>query len=279
MIILTCANAEFSRWNDFVPKKFSYKGLILKTVAEAERNGYVPVVYDLGSLGIGKPFYINDKTFQEKGYYEQSPEKGYTSKALFKPEMVKSCLSQYNDLIVYLDGDAQLIDGIDEVNTDDYDIGVTLREPSELLSEWHQEHFEVVKYVNAGVIFFQNTEATKRFVDVWELLTRKVGNDQKALNELTCPEYYPKVYSVIRLNGVRVKFFPCRKYNYYYFDEGLVPGIKIYHFKGSIRHIYPINFKKKLFYMTLVRVKFIILFLMKKVFGLSDRDVNGQSTE
>jgi hypothetical protein len=275
MIILTGANADISRWGDVVSKTFSFKEVIQQTIAVAEKNGYIPVVYDLGSLGIGKPFYVKDKTFQEKGYYEKGPEKGYTSKALFKPEMVKFCLSEYNDLIVYLDGDAQLIDNIDEVNTDDYDVGVTLRAPSELSSEWHREHFEVVKYVNAGVIFFQNTEATKRFIDLWTVLTEKVGNDQKALNSLTCPEYYPKEYSIINLNGVRVKYFPCRKYNYYYFEEGLIPGAKVYHFKGSIRNVYPLDFKKRLFYMTFVRAKFFILFLMKKVFGLSDRDVNG----
>jgi hypothetical protein len=265
MIILTCASDDTSKEGNHIYKNFSYKGLIQKTIIQAEKNGYTPVIFDLGLLGIGEPFFVQDKSFQEKGYYEKQLGNGYISKSLFKPEIVKICLSRYKDLVVYLDGDAQLMSNIDEIDTDDYDVGVTLRDASEIVTEWHQRYFEIVKYVNAGVIFFQNTSATKIFVENWIRLTQEVGNDQKALNTLTCPEEYPEAYSVIQLNGIRVKYFPCKKYNYYYFDEGLVPGIKIVHFKGLVRHIYPLNWKKKLLYMTLIPVKYKLLSLAKKI--------------
>ena len=116
---------------------------------------------------MGEPFHVADETFAQKGYYSVQVQKGYKSRSLFKPEVVKYCLSTHKDFTAYIDGDAQLIDNIDEVISDDYDIGVTLRKTSEFESEWHQHLFEIAKYVNAGVIFFNPTPATFKFIDEW----------------------------------------------------------------------------------------------------------------
>ena len=248
MIILTCANVdvapeEFGKWYS----GFSFKSVILKTVKKAEEFGYIPVVYDLGSLGIGEPFHVDDQTFSSKGHYEKEIQKGYKSRSLFKPDVVGHCLSKYDDLVVYLDGDAQLCGKLDEIVTDDYDVGVTLRDPSEFESKWYRDHEGIVKFVNAGVIFFNPTKATKTFINTWQKLTQEVGNDQKALNKLTCPERCPEVNSVHILNGVRVKYFPGKQYNYYYFDEGFVSNIKIMHFKGTVRRFYPFGVRNWLY--------------------------------
>ncbi|MFX0137158.1 MAG: putative nucleotide-diphospho-sugar transferase [Candidatus Hodarchaeota archaeon] len=266
MIILTAANTDIAKTDSGgVYKNFSFRSVIQKTVKQAEEYGYKPIVYDLGSLGIGKPFHIKDETFATKGYYEKEAQKGYKSKSLFKPEMVKSCMEEYNDFIVYLDGDAQLCANIDGIVEDDYDIGVTLRDPLEFESEWYKEYFEIVKYVNAGVIFFQPTLAAKRFIDIWHKRTKEVGNDQKALNQLTCPDYYPKVNSILTINGVRIKYFPGKLYNYYYFQYGLEAKTKIMHFKGSVRHFYPFDWKKRLYCMTVIPAINIIRPLARKL--------------
>lgn len=257
MIIMTCANIdiakdkyadEYGQWY----RDFSFRRVIEQTVKKARDCGYTPVVYDLGELGIGEKFHVADDTFAQKGYYAVEVQAGYKSRSLFKPEVVKYCLSQYRDLMVYLDGDAQLMDRIDEIRGDDYDIGVTLRKPSELKEEWHQRLFEIAKYVNAGVIFFNPTPAAFDFITAWEKRTYEVGNDQKALNQLVCPDYYPKPYSIECINGVRIKYFPCEQYNYYYFDEGLEPGIKIMHFKGLYRRYFPFDWKKRLYCLTVI---------------------------
>ena len=153
MIILTGANVDKAK-TDFgqVYKNFSYRGVIQKTVDKAVE------------LGIGTPFTIEDSSFSKKGHYEEEVIKGYKSESLFKPEMVKICMEEHNELTIYLDGDAQLCGSLDEVEGDDYDIGVTLRDSHELESEWRQQHLEIVKYVNAGVIFFNATPATKSFI-------------------------------------------------------------------------------------------------------------------
>jgi hypothetical protein len=256
MIILTGANADSAKTDSgHVYKNFSFRGVIQRTVDKAREFGYTPVVYDLGNLGMGEPLNIDDKTFNEKGYYEKEVIKGYKSKSLFKPRMVRTCMNARNDLIIYLDGDAQLCDSLEEVEGDDFDVGVTLRDPDELESEWHQEHMEIVKYINAGVIFFNPTPATKLFIDEWEKCTEEVGNDQMALNKLTCPEYYPEPYSILTINGVRIKYFPCMQFNYYYFDEKYEPNIKVMHFKGSVRHFYPFNNTKRLYCKFIVPIK------------------------
>ncbi len=256
MIILTAANGDIAKdERGRVYNNFSYREIIQNTMDKARECGYKPVVYDLGSLGMGKQFHIQDGTFATKGYYEKEVQKGYKSKSLFKPEMVKVCMEEYNDFTVYLDGDAQLCDNIDAIVNDDYDIGVTLRDPFEFENVWYEEHINIVKYVNAGVIFFNPTPATKIFLDVWQKTTAEVGNDQMALNQLTCPDQYPEVNSVHTINGVRMKYFPCEKYNYYYFNEKFVPGIKIMHFKGSIRHYYPFDWKKRFYCKNFVPIR------------------------
>ena len=147
MIILTGANKDIAK-DDYgnIYKNFSFKSVINETVRQAEKFGYTPVVYDLGSLGMGERYHVKDKTFEREGYYSAEIQKGYKSKSLFKPEIVRDCLSRYKDFTVYLDGDATLYDKIDEVVEDEYDIGVTLRKPSEMEGEWYEEYFEPFKY-------------------------------------------------------------------------------------------------------------------------------------
>lgn len=265
MIILTAANSDVAKDDTGkLYKNFSFRGVIQKTIKKSEECGYKVVVYDLGSLGIGKSYHIIDETFMNNGFYKKEIRKGYKSKSLFKPEIVKKCMEEHNEFMVYLDGDAQLCSNLDEVDSDEFDIGVTLRDPYEFTSDWYKEHIDIVRYVNAGVIFFRPTTATKIFIDKWQKLTEDVGNDQKALNQLVCPEYYPKYGSVVVIDGVRIKYFSGKQYNYYYFERGIVPNIKIMHFKGSVRHFYPFDWKKRAYCMMVIPAKNLLRDIIKK---------------
>ncbi len=255
MIIVTGANKDIAKDDHGrIYKNFSFKAVILKTVSKAIEFGYTPLVYDLGSLGIGEPIPEDDISFAKLGYYSREVHNGYKSKSLFKPKLIKDCMKKYNAFVVYLDGDAQLYNRIDEVTEGEYDVGVTLRDVLEIKSEWHQRHFDIVKYVNAGVIFFKPTKAGKSFIELWQKVTDEVGNDQMALNKLVCPDYYPEVNSILAINGIKIKYFPCRQYNYYYFKEGLFPDIKIMHFKGDVRHFYPFDRKKYIYCKTIIPI-------------------------
>ncbi len=63
-----------------------------------------------------------------------------------------------------------------------------------------------------------------------------------ALNNLASPEHYPDDYSVKVIDGVRIKYFPAWKYNFYYFDEGWNTDARILHYKGIVRKYYPTTF-------------------------------------
>lgn len=250
MIILTGANSDVAKWDDGATRdniQFRFSSVIKKTVKKAEECGYTTVVYDLGTLGIGKPFKVADQNFIDKGHYEREVVKGYKTRSLFKPDMVKTCMKEHQELTVYIDGDAELRDSIDEIDSGDYDVGVTLRDKLEFGSEWYKEYFDIVKYVNAGVIFFNATPATEIFLDRWGKLTEDLGNDQMALNKLTCPDDYPESGSIAIVNGIRIKYFPCATYNYYYFDEKYPSRVKIMHYKGIVRHFYPFDWKTRLY--------------------------------
>lgn len=265
MIILTAANSALPS-DDQIKKnpQFSFRAIIEATAAKAKACGYTPVIYDLGGLGIGEKFAVEDKTFAEQGFYKEV-KKGYKSKSLFKPAIVKHCLETHTQFTVYIDGDAQLFDRIDEIQGDDYDIGVTLRAPSELESDWYANYGDIAGYVNAGVIFFNATPATLKFVDLWDKITHEVGNDQKALNKLVSPIEYPKVNSILTMNGVRIKYFPGKQYNYYHFNEGLAPDIKIVHFKGDVRHYYPFDKKKRFFCARIIPILNAVKAVLKPI--------------
>ena len=166
-----------------------------------------------------------------------------------------SCIEEHKDLTVYLDGDAELRGSLRDTDTDDYDVGVTLRHPVELEGDWYEEHIEIAKYVNAGVIFFRPTEATTKFLERWDVLTDEIGNDQMALNKLTCPDYYPEIGSVVEIDGVRVKYFAGEQYNYYYFKELKSTGVKIMHFKGTVRDLYPLAWHTRFYLNLLISAK------------------------
>lgn len=267
MIILTGANRDKptdDSGNIRHDIEFTFGSVINRTVKKAEELGYKAEVYDLGTLGFGRPFNVGDESFSKLGYYEKEVVKGYKSKSLFKPKMVMSCIEEHKDITVYLDGDALLCESLAGIETDDYDVGVTLRHPVELEGDWYEEHIEIAKYVNAGVIIFRPTPATDKFLAEWDVLTDDIGNDQMALNKLTCPGDYPEVGSVSVVNGVRVKYFSGAEYNYYYFKELKSTGVKIMHFKGTVRDLYPLSWKTKLSLNLMIVVRNFLKFLKLK---------------
>lgn len=266
LIILTAANKAFVRNSEGeIDKKFNFKSVILKTVENARKFGYIPIVYDLGELGIGERFTVNNEEFQKNGSYKEI-KKGYHTKSLFKPDIVKYCLNKHKDSMVYMDGDALLCDRIDEIVNDDYDVGVTLRRTSEMEHEWHKQHSEIAGYANAGVIFFNPTKAAFEFIDLWRRTTQEVENDQKALTKLLSSYKNPQINKVVNVNGVRVKYFPGDKYNYYYFNDSLSPNIKIMHFKGCVRKYYPFDWKAKIYCRTVIPMINFIWPIVKKEF-------------
>jgi len=211
MKILTAGNKDF-------------KPLILKSLEKIKEFNYESVVYDLGGLGFGKEFKVDNKDFN-RPWRLPVP-------ATFKPKIIKDCLDNMKKerTLVFLDGDAFLMKNIDELEYDNYDIGITVR----------TEH-EVKKYkdyrpkgsINSGVIVLRNTKNTMKFINAWIDETLKENSDQVSLNNLLgdCVDI-SKYDQIVEKDGLKVKLFRTTVYNNYYpnFD---INKTKIRHLKGS----------------------------------------------
>lgn len=186
----------------------NYKERLLHSMLQSQRFGYSTIPYDIGGLGFGKKYTISASIL----------ELDVRAKAhicLSKPTIMLDAFDEADETLMYLDADAFLVDTIDEVDTDDYDIGVTYQ---------GGEHRT---YINAGVLFIRQTDKARRFLEMWidrvhnvnEVMERveshRIG-DNILLNEL--------VFSYIKRGGrlknkvhlvddIRVKFFDASVYN------------------------------------------------------------------
>ncbi len=196
MIILTAGNAKF-------------KTMIKHSRSTAVKLGYQFFVYDLGDLGFGEKLFL------------PSPVK---TTCVHKPGMIRKFLQTTKEFTTYLDGDAFLVDRIDEVTSADYDIGVTVR---------RQDEYEVSKsfgWLNAGVMFFR--PGALPFIDLWEQHATDMQDDQLGFNRIINPDnLYIRPDQVLTIGAARIKTFPADIYNYYHFPEK--PGrAKVLHFRS-----------------------------------------------
>ncbi len=167
------------------------------------------------------------------------------------PLCILDCLLRHDGPLVFLDGDALLTSRIDEVFTDDYDVGVTMRRMAEL--DFSHDRCNVI---NSGVLFFRgDRERSVAFVQQWLgriEKTREYIVVQTALVRLiadSAPQIFEGYCRVGTLTSgptpVRVKSFPCEQYNFIWIEEGVDTAInKIVHFKGG-RHL-PRTFRRLL---------------------------------
>lgn len=190
-------------------------------ILSVEKLGYSTAVYDLGDLGFGKPFKVDDPSFQNQGYYHETFPGRY-DRGKHKPALIRDCLRSHNEFIVYLDADTLMLNKIDEM-AGNYDIGVTVRpqwEVEKLIRRFHPDHsFIYNSFVNAGVMCFNPTQAAYRFLEKWEQKIIEVKDDQGAVNDML-KAYAPlKKDQTIDIDGIRIRTFDTMQYNYYYFHS------------------------------------------------------------
>lgn len=223
LLLLTAANGRFTAWVD-------------RWLAAVRRYDYPFVVYDLGELHQGIRFDLGSdgQRFQETGQYN-SVFARWPVLATHKPAVIADCLAKAHGWVVYLDADCLIRQRIDEI-TGDYDLGVTVRRPGEL-QRASRDHRAFMGQINAGVLMFNATPATRAFVAKWAAETgRRAACDQQVLNEMLNPTFEPWTPGEARvIDDLRVRAFPTDVYNYYYFDEPAPATAKILHFKGPTR--------------------------------------------
>jgi len=198
------------------------KNFIHYTTTSAEYSkklGYPTKIYDLGGSGIGKPFEAR-----------VSPQVG--AKIPSKPNIIKDALldADVNDVVVWIDADALILDRIDEILDVNFDIGVTVRQPKAK---------ENSLPINAGIVFVRKTDRALKFVDNWIELCKTGVSDQQELNRI-CQVTTKDIDTSVNRDNTLIHVFQCRIYNNSYFKKKPAPHAKILHYKSKLRHLFPL---------------------------------------
>ena len=217
--------------SDHHPK---YKRTIQYCKQECEKYGYKFQAYDLGGLGFGTP--VTDVRMDSKFL---------TLRYAIKPELVLEAMQNTNEeFVAWIDGDATLIERIDELETDDsFDVGVTVRPKNKIKNS---------NYINAGVLFFKNNIPAQLFLSNWiaEMGSPPLNTETNPLEycdqviletKILLPTLGVPLWDIIgevhRVHGARIKFFDCTQYNNFWSHSGPdrmfhSSDMKIIHFKG-----------------------------------------------
>lgn len=145
-----------------------------------------------------------------------------------KPICLLDCAKRIKKNLIYLDGDAFLINPIDEMLEQDFDIGVTLNSKEEF--EKAKQH-NFIAPLNAGVIFFIcDSKSIQLFIQEWLnqiKITNKVWIEQTALGLLIEKDnkgIFRKPYNngvvITPEKNLKVKLFPSRIYNAHMLYQG-----------------------------------------------------------
>jgi hypothetical protein len=226
--VLTCADERFA-------------ASVQASLSSLRRLGYRGVVYNLGGLGFGIPYPVTSELLEQKTVVSSN---GFWFKScVYKPEIISHCLQHIGEsLVVYLDGDAVMLDRVDELAGIDFDIGVTLRrnEEREFDRQAGKSCAGFRHAANAGVLFFRNSPQTRFFVSRWAELSAEMQTDQGALNRLIEEAGIPAHGNSGTVATALVKGFPTNIYNYYYFDDEPQPSSspKILHFKHKYQDVF-----------------------------------------
>lgn len=161
-----------------------------------------------------------------------------------KPACIRDCVRRAGTPLVFLDGDAFLVDRIDDALARDFNVGVTMRRMHEIRLPERDGECSVL---NVGVMFFKGPERLMdAFIHRWNDEIDRTDDyciEQTALTNLirrTNPDIYDDYNTTgdLELSGGRLRFLvlPCENYNFNWIEEGFDPvKNKILHFKGG-RH-------------------------------------------
>jgi len=195
----------------------NFESFVLKSIDYSQRAGYQPKIYDLGGLGIGKPYKAR-----------VSPQVG--AKIPSKPGIILDAINEIadGDYIAWIDADALIEKRFDEV-MEDYDIGVTVRQ---------RKQKENSMPINAGIVFVRKTSQAIKFLNDWILLCETGVSDQQELNKL-CQITTKDLNTLVIRNDTKIRVFPCAIYNNVYFAKKKTPHAKIKHYKSKLRSLWP----------------------------------------
>lgn len=158
-----------------------------------------------------------------------------------KPICILDCAQKIDENLIFIDGDAILINRIDEIFGFNFNIGVTMNDLNDIK---RSKSLKIYSPINSGVIFFRaKSDLIQLFIREWIKqikITKRIWIEQSSLSilvEKDSPGIYSKPYNEGNLTlsdkNIRVKIFPCKIYNFYKLENGFdVLKTKVLHFKG-----------------------------------------------
>ncbi|MFX1394815.1 MAG: hypothetical protein ACFFAH_14740 [Promethearchaeota archaeon] len=145
-----------------------------------------------------------------------------------KPLCILDCAKRVKENLIYFDADAILINPIDEIFEDNFDVGITILN-DELFEEIEFLKFYMGADLNAGVIFFRlSSKNMQLFIQEWlNEIERSKKPEQISLFSLIKDrnkEIFKKSYNVgtITLSNTefKIKAFPATIYNLFRIHRG-----------------------------------------------------------
>ncbi len=207
-----------------------------------------------------------------------------------KPVCMLDCAKRVKKNLIFFDGDAILINPIDEIFEDNYDIGLTVNVKFLILNKYLPKgRFVRMRGVNSGIIFFKlNSKPMQIFIQEWinEIKTYKgvIMIEQNSLFNLIIErnrELLNKEYNIgiIKLANLkyRIKILPSSIYNYpfdgrWYNDK----KVKFLHLISMKRH-YPQNLSKSLIiraYIREMKIRYAFYYILKLVSPILSPKIN-----
>lgn len=171
-------------------------------------------------------------------FYVVGKDWPYNSK---KIPLVKKILQESGETVVWIDGDAVLHSSIHELDTSEFDIGVT---PKPIRKEkLDRVGVKIYGAFNPGVFVAKPNQKVFDFLDAWSPISKshdsttfrklleKDGVEKKEARRFKWGMFENR--EVVSLKGMTIKFFPYI-YNYiYHLREPLPEDVKIVHFKSK----------------------------------------------
>jgi hypothetical protein len=247
MHIVTAANSNLN-----------YPALLDNCVKSARALGYKVLVYDLGGLGKGDPKFKQTDLNPILACWQ-------------KPRVMLDALNKVpkDALLVWVDADVIFLRTIDEMDSEDYDVGLLVRDGFRLRYEAPGRHGEYRQKkatsqfrqkLNTGTMFVYNNPEGRRFLRDWvgcfpakpprgRRSLWKHG-DQKYLNDMLIEYWSQQFYydeigtkledTTLQYHDTVIKFVRTHDYSNYEMgvvEEGvgvkLPESVKLLHHKGE----------------------------------------------
>ena len=198
-----------------------------------------------------------------------------------KPFCMLDCAKRIKENLIFFDGDAILINPIDEIFEDNYDIGLTVNVKFLILNKYLPKgRFVRMRGVNSGIIFFKlNSKPMQIFIQEWinEIKTYDgvIMIEQNSLfnliikrnRELLYKEYNIGIIKLANLE-YRIKIYPTSIYNFgcagtRYNDK----KVKFLHLI-SMKYHYPENLRNSLIirdYIREMKIRYAFYHIFKLV--------------